>query len=179
MTDFIPALSTPCYASPTIIPRTLTKPSSPACPFIDDSNVTSADDSPPCVLSNASSHQSLSNSARISAIRELIETEQRYVHDLRTVVDDFIKPLSNKRMLNDYEVEQLFSNWFSLIAYNTVFLTTLEEQIQSKDASKTEDDVLILTPRSASLSNIAVAAQVGHRSFPSLRWSCFHILWTL
>lgn len=161
MTDFFPALASPCYASPTIIPCTPAKPISPPYPFIDDSNITSGDEaSPPCITSNASSHQSLTNSARVSAIRELIETEQRYVNDLRTVAEDFIKPLSNRRMLNDYEIEQLFSNWFSLIAYNSVFLSTLEEQIHSKDVSSTEDDIFLRIPRSASLSNIAVAAQV-------------------
>ena len=65
------------------------------------------------LIIDTSSQQILNNSSRISAIRELIETEQRYVNDLRTVANEFIKPLSNGRVLNDYEIEQLFSNWFS------------------------------------------------------------------
>jgi hypothetical protein len=119
------------------------------------------DDSPVSIACKTSSHQSLSNSARISAIRELIETEQRYVHDLRTVANEFIKPLSNGRILNDYEIEQLFSNWFSLIACNSVFLSTLQEKVQVKDeATVNNDNALIRTPRSASMSNIAIVAQV-------------------
>ena len=95
------------------------------------------------------------------------------MNDLRTVAEDFIKPLSNRRMLNDYEIEQLFSNWFSLIAYNSVFLSTLEEQVHSKDVSSTEDDVFLRTPRSASLSNIAVAALVRLRRDPRINRMTF------
>jgi hypothetical protein len=106
------------------------------------------------------------NSARISAIRELIETEQRYVNDLRIVANDFIKPLSNSRVLNDYEIEQLFSNWFNLIACNTVLLSTLQEQVQYKEHIITlDDDISIQTPRSASMSNIALVAQVRRKNF--------------
>lgn len=101
------------------------------------------------------------SSSRIAAIRELIDTEQRYVNDLRTVANELIKPLSNGRILNDCEVEQLFSNWFSLIACNSVFLTTLQDQVQYKDPVPTfEDDFYIRTPRSASLSNITRGVHV-------------------
>jgi len=106
-----------------------------------------------------SSHQSLNNSARIAAIRELVETEQRYVHDLNIVSNDFIQPLINGRILNDQEIDRLFSNWFSLIACNTIFLSTLQEQVQCKDLSATDqhdqEDVSIVAPRSVSLLNIA------------------------
>ena len=96
-------------------------------------------------------------------MRELIETEQRYVNDLRTVANDFIKPLNNDRVLKDYEIEQLFSNWFNLIACNTVFLSTLQDQVQYKEHLLTFDDddhACIRTPRSASMSNIARFANV-------------------
>jgi hypothetical protein len=103
----------------------------------------------------------INNSSRILAIRELIETEQRYVNDLRTVANDFIKPLSNTRVISDYEIEQLFSNWFNLIACNTVLLSTLQEQVHYKEHIViSDDDVSTPTPRSASMSNIALAAQV-------------------
>ena len=106
-------------------------------------------------------HVNSNNSARISAIRELIETEQRYVNDLRIVANDFIKPLSNARVISDYEIEQLFSNWFNLIACNTVLLTTLQEQVNYKEQTiVSDDDISTPTPRSASMSNIVLAAQV-------------------
>jgi hypothetical protein len=118
------------------------------------------------LITDTSSNQISNNPSRISAIRELIETEQRYVKDLRTVANEFIKPLSNERILNDYEIDQLFSNWFSLIACNTVFLSTLQEQVQYKEQTIISDtDVSIRTPRSASVSNIAIVAEVSESCF--------------
>jgi hypothetical protein len=117
------------------------------------------------LITDTSSNQISNNPSRISAIRELIETEQRYVKDLRTVANEFIKPLSNRRILNDYEIEQLFSNWFNLIACNTVFLSTLQEQVQYKEhILPSDNDVYIRTPRSASMSNIAKHAQVNNKN---------------
>lgn len=126
--------------------------------------MTSIDDSSTLITdttTTSSSQQMLNNSPRISAIRELIETEQRYVNDLRTVSNEFIKPLSNARVLSDHEIDQLFSNWFNLIACNTVLLTTLQEQVQYKEHVNTsDDDESIGVPRSVSMSNIAIMAQV-------------------
>lgn len=102
-----------------------------------------------------------SDPARVSAIRELIETEQRYVDDLVTVANEFIKPLNNARVLSDYEIEQLFINWFNLIALNSNLLDALHEQVQYRpDLSPREDGVVMRAPRSASMSNIHMVAQV-------------------
>jgi hypothetical protein len=132
--------------------------------------MTSIDDSSTLITDTSSSTPLLNNSARISAIRELIETEQRYINDLRIVANEFIKPLSNIRILNDYEIEQLFSNWFDLIACNTVLLSTLHEQVQYKEHSFTLDnDVSIRIPRSASMSNIGMIAQVSIKNLRQLK----------
>ncbi|CAF4930633.1 unnamed protein product, partial [Rotaria sp. Silwood1] len=152
--------SIPCELSSKIIPCTPTTADSVQHPFCDDSTITLIADSS-TLITDISSHETLNNSSRISAIRELIETEQRYVNDLRIVANEFIKPLSNGRILNDYEIEQLFSNWFSLIACNTVFLSTLQEQVQYKEHIVTSNtDISIRTPRSVSMSNITTIAQV-------------------
>ncbi|CAF0815781.1 unnamed protein product [Rotaria sordida] len=154
--------SIPCQLSSNIIPCTPTTANSLSQhPFSDDSTMTLTADSS-TLITDISSHQTLNNTSRISAIRELIETEQRYVNDLRIVANDFIKPLSNGRILNDYEIEQLFSNWFSLIACNTVFLSTLQEQVQYKEHVITSDiDISMRTlPRSASMSHMTTVAQV-------------------
>ncbi|CAF3610041.1 unnamed protein product [Rotaria socialis] len=141
--------SVQCQLSSNMIPSTSTTANSSQHPFCDNSTMVSMDDS--------SSRERLNNSSRISAIRELIETEQRYVNDLRIIANEFIKPLSNGRVLNDYEIEQLFSNWFSLIACNTVFLSTLEEQVRYKEHSLPPDiEVSMRTSRSVSMSNISM-----------------------
>ncbi|CAF3289384.1 unnamed protein product, partial [Rotaria sp. Silwood2] len=135
---------------------------------------------------NGRSSQNLpSNPLRISAIRELIETEQSYVDDLLIVTNQFIKPLHMARIINDYEIEQLFINWYSLINLNSSLLKALHEQVDYKeDVPSTETEVIMRAPRSVSMSNIALAAQLPskividsrHRSFtpdvshsPSLR----------
>jgi hypothetical protein len=112
---------------------------------------------------DTSSSQKLpSNPSRISAIRELIETEQRYVNDLLTVANHFIKPLHNAGVLSDNEIEQLFINWYNLITLNSSLLKALHEQVDYKEeTSLSENGVLMRTPRSASMSNIALAAQVS------------------
>ena len=159
--NFFPATSTPCHLSPNIIPCTPTTTNSSQPPFYDESTMTSGYESS-TLITDISSQQISNNSSRISAIKELIETEQRYVKDLRTVAEEFIKPLSNGRILNDYEIEQLFSNWFSLIACNTIFLSTLQDQVQYKEhILPPENEVFIRTPRSVSMLNIAGSAQVN------------------
>jgi len=156
------ASSTPYLLSPIIIPCTPTTTNSSQHPFCEDSIMISTDDSSILITDTSSSPPPvINNSARISAIRELIETEQRYVNDLRIVANDFIKPLSNMRVISDHEIEKLFSNWFSLIACNTVLLSTLQEQVHYREHIVISDDyVFIQTPRSASMSNIALAARV-------------------
>ncbi|CAF2190332.1 unnamed protein product [Rotaria magnacalcarata] len=141
--------SVQCQLSSNMIPSTPTTANSSQHPSCDNSTIVSMDAS--------SSHEILNNSSRISAIRELIDTEQRYVNDLRIIANEFIKPLSNGRVLNDYEIEQLFSNWFSLIACNTVFLSTLEEQVRYKEHDLPSDiEVSMRTSRSVSMSNISI-----------------------
>ncbi len=116
--------------------------------------------------SNSSQHPSSngdtsSNPPRVSAIRELIDTEQRYVEDLLVVSNQFIKPLNNARVLNDYEIEQLFINWYNLIALNSNLLKALHGQVDYKaETHPAENQVVMRTPRSVSMSNIALAAQV-------------------
>lgn len=94
----------------------------------------------------------------------MIETEQRYVDDLSVVSNEFIKPLNNARALSDYEIQQIFINWYNLIALNSSLLTALHEQVDYKEEPRQSDhDVVMRTSRSASLTNIALAAQVSIR----------------
>lgn len=133
-------------------------------PFYDDSMMTSTDDSSTFVTDDTSCISrptSNRSTARIAAIRELIQTEQIYVRDLRTIANDFIKPLNNNQVINDYEIENVFCNWFNLIACNTVLLTNLQEQVHYREIPDTSDrHSTIRTLRSASMSNIALSAQV-------------------
>lgn len=130
--------------------------------------MTSTDDSSTFITDDTSSSShpvSNSSSPRVSAIRELIETEQRYVTDLRLVANDFIKPLRNNRVINDHEIEQLFSNWFNIIACNTVLLSSLQEQVHYRELPITveRDEHHTRTLRSVSMSHIALSEEVRTR----------------
>ncbi len=81
--------------------------------------------------------------------------------DLFIVANQFIKPLNNARVLSDYEIEQLFINWYNLIALNSNLLKVLHEQVDYQEQTHpVENEVMMRTPRSVSMSNIALAAQV-------------------
>ncbi|CAF5102451.1 unnamed protein product, partial [Rotaria sp. Silwood1] len=119
--------STPCELSSKIIPCTPTTADSVQHPFCDDSTITLNVDSS-TLITDISSHETLNNSSCISATRELIETEQRYVNDLPIIANEFIKPL---------------------------------KQVQYKEHIVTSNtDISIRTPRSVSISNIAMITQV-------------------
>lgn len=102
-----------------------------------------------------------SNPSRISAIRELIETEQRYIDDLQIVHRDFIDTLKHVEVLSDVESQQIFLNWQDLIVRNSILLNALKDQVDYKDPPP---NVVQQTPsfqrnnRSVSMSNIALAA---------------------
>jgi hypothetical protein len=159
------ASSTLYYLSPIIISCTSTITNSSEHPFCEDSTMTLMNESSTLITdTSSSSAQSISNNiARISPIQEFIETEQRYVNDLHTVANEFIKTLRDSQIINDYEIGQLCSNWFNLIPCNTVLFSTLQEQVQYKEHIITLDkDVSIRIPRSASMSNIATRGVPNH-----------------
>uniref|UniRef100_A0A665V192 Intersectin 2b n=1 Tax=Echeneis naucrates TaxID=173247 RepID=A0A665V192_ECHNA len=52
-------------------------------------------------------------------IHELIETEEKYVDDLNTVLEVFYRPMSESGRVNDTEMSMIFVNWKELLACNT------------------------------------------------------------
>jgi len=51
-----------------------------------------------------------------------IITWQRFL-----AANEFIEPLRDSQIINDYKIEQWFSNWLNLIAFTIVLLSTLPE----------------------------------------------------
>ena len=91
----------------------------------------------------------------------MIETEQRYVDDLFIVANHFIKPANNARVLSDHEIEKIFINWYNLIALNSALLTALHEKVNYQEQSPSlNNEVVMRAPRSVSMTNLALAAQV-------------------
>ncbi|XP_053171996.1 intersectin-2b isoform X2 [Scomber japonicus] len=64
-------------------------------------------------------------------IHELILTEEKYVVDLRTVIEVFYNPMSESGRLNENEMDMIFVNWKDLIPCNTTFLKSLHARQKS------------------------------------------------
>ncbi|KAM9861208.1 intersectin-2b isoform 2-T2 [Aulostomus maculatus] len=64
-------------------------------------------------------------------IHELIETEERYVEDLKIVLEVFYKPMTESGRLNEAEMAMIFVNWTELMTCNTKFLKALQSRKKS------------------------------------------------
>ncbi len=80
--------------------------------------------------------------------------------------------MNTARVLNDNEIEKLFINWYSLISLNSGLLQALHNQVDYKEQNHSAtNEVTMRTPRSVSMSNIALAVQVCLR-----RIDCYLVL---
>ncbi|XP_061735340.1 intersectin-2-like isoform X2 [Nerophis ophidion] len=64
-------------------------------------------------------------------IHELLQTEERYVEDLQTVVEVFYKPMSESGPLTEAELKMIFVNWKELMTCNQKFLKALAARKKS------------------------------------------------
>ncbi|KAJ3092833.1 cytochrome c oxidase subunit 1 [Quaeritorhiza haematococci] len=65
---------------------------------------------------------------RLEAIWELIVTERDYVRDLGIIIDVFMKPMSERKIISAKQVDQLFHNIEVLSTVNQEFLSKMEER---------------------------------------------------
>jgi len=63
---------------------------------------------------------------RQEVIYELIKTEQSYVRDLNVIVNEFLVPMQNKRILNDNDIKMIFLNIEEILVCNITLLSGLE-----------------------------------------------------
>ena len=59
---------------------------------------------------------------RLNVLNEIIETEKKYVKDLKFIVEFYKTPLKQNRILTRSEIEIMFVNLEDIIPINTKFL---------------------------------------------------------
>lgn len=109
-------------------------------------------------VTEPSTTSSSTNVSRIAAVRELIETEQRYVDDLRVVQEDFIDTLIQSRVLTQEENQQIFINWKNLIECNSRLLEAFKEKVDFREQTETNGSTH-RNLRSGSASNLVLQNQ--------------------
>lgn len=78
---------------------------------------------------------------RARIIRELLETEQRYVEFLTILVDHGIVPLRNEKILSDSEIRTVFSNVETILQFHRIFLEDLKKRIDSWNSESLISDI--------------------------------------
>ncbi|KAJ3041574.1 Intersectin-2 [Rhizophlyctis rosea] len=80
---------------------------------------------------------------RTTAIWELIETERDYVRDLVIIIETFMKPLADRKILTQKQIEVLFMNVPQLHKINEKFLSRLEAKWSEAEVPDSIGDVLM------------------------------------
>jgi len=62
---------------------------------------------------------------RFNVIRELLQTEDSYVQNLKRVIEIYYAPLKQRKILNDQQLQIVFSNWPQIIEVNNQFYIDL------------------------------------------------------
>ena len=86
--------------------------------------------------------------ARQEAIFEFIQTEQNYVQDLRNFIEEFVKPLRERKILSEEEIYSICINIEDILPINQIFLEDLQKrQSESILAGDFSDIFLIHLPK--------------------------------
>lgn len=80
---------------------------------------------------------------RQEIIFELINTEELYVNDLKVIINSFMTPLEEKKLISPPELGNLFSNVKAILPVNEALLASLQEKQQKNPVIDTIGDVLL------------------------------------
>lgn len=68
---------------------------------------------------------------RFNLSQEILNTEKSYVEALENIINVYMIPLKNNKIINDIEINNIFSNFSFIPNVNRKFLTDIEERIKS------------------------------------------------
>lgn len=74
---------------------------------------------------------------RKEIIKEILETEQRYVADLNICVTIWLNPLKQKKLLKEPDINKIFSIIENILKFHKTFLELLEERLKQEVTTKT------------------------------------------
>ena len=60
---------------------------------------------------------------------EILTTEQKYVADLKTIVELYLLPLKNENFIKHEEIDALFTNLEAILLFNETLLTALNDAL--------------------------------------------------
>ncbi|XP_060519309.1 intersectin-2 isoform X2 [Cylas formicarius] len=72
---------------------------------------------------------SVGDKKRREHIREFVETERAYVHDMAVVHEVFELPLRKSRLISAKEIDEIFVNWRDILVCNENFLADLDAAV--------------------------------------------------
>ena len=82
------------------------------------------------MLSPQAKQQKVFTSQRDAVIDEIIATEKSYSNDLKTIIEVFVKPLREKRIISEDLIKKIFINVEVLYNYHSLFVKKLESEEQ-------------------------------------------------
>ncbi|KAJ3055168.1 Myosin 10A, isoform D [Rhizophlyctis rosea] len=80
---------------------------------------------------------------RVTAIWELVETERDYVRDLVIIIEHFMKPLADRKILAQKQIETLFMNIPQLLTIHEKFLSRLQAKWSEAEVPDSIGDLLM------------------------------------
>mmetsp|Transcript_2425 Transcript_2425/g.8659 ORF Transcript_2425/g.8659 Transcript_2425/m.8659 type:complete len:934 (-) Transcript_2425:51-2852(-) len=80
---------------------------------------------------------------RQEIIFELINTEELYVNDLKVIINSFMIPLEEKKLISPPELGNLFSNVKAILPVNEALLASLKARQEKNPVIETIGDVLL------------------------------------
>jgi hypothetical protein len=98
---------------------------------------------------------------RDRVVKELLHTEQSYVSKLGLIVDVFIVPLRDNKILSQRNLEQVFSNLEDVLKINQTLLASLQtRRTQWNETQKIGDILLNMCP----IMKVAYAQYTEHHA---------------
>ncbi|GAB6032814.1 hypothetical protein CHUAL_012017 [Chamberlinius hualienensis] len=87
---------------------------------------------PPAVV-NVSTGRQMTDAEKLrKVIMELVDTEKTYVNHLNNLLEYYLEPLKKETFLSNAEINALFGNIQEIVAFQRVFLQSLEEAVESE-----------------------------------------------
>ncbi len=77
----------------------------------------------------------LTTRQRNSVINEIFQTELQFVNDLAMIIEHYVKPLRERRLLSDDELKKLFSEIERIYELHMAFLAALQDNLKHGGAN--------------------------------------------
>lgn len=110
----------------------------------------------------------------MSSALEILTTEQKYVADLKTVVELYLLPLKNESFIKREEIEVLFTNLEAILLFNETLLSkeevsTWKYVVTNRDTGALSDALGGLLRGETEMEDFKIIGQIFQDLAPYLR----------